>query len=155
MAMRKHPDKKVAELKQHGSLNPCPDTVRDELFQQGGFFDSRDMVQVKYEMLRRVQAEGRPVTEVAAMFGLSRPTFYKADEAYKRAGLPGLLPARPGPKGAHKLTAKLMSFIDESLAADRALGARALARMIRRRFRMKIHPRSIERALARRKKGRQ
>jgi hypothetical protein len=40
-------------------LNPSPERVTDELFQE--FFDPRDLVQVKYEMLRRVQTEGQPV----------------------------------------------------------------------------------------------
>jgi transposase len=150
----KHPDNKVTALREHGTLNTRPCDVRDRVFERGGFFDARDMVQVKYEMLRRVHAEGVSVAEATRVFGVSRPTFYKAREAYKRRGLPGLLPARRGPKGGHKLTERVITFLEKVLAADSSTNPRSLATMVRRRFRMKIHPRSIEHALARRKRGR-
>jgi hypothetical protein len=61
--------------------------------------------------------------------------------------------AKPrGPKSAHKLTAQVMAFIDARLAHDTPPGARALARAIRTELGIKVHPRSIERALARKKK---
>ena len=154
MNKSKRPDRKVTSLREHGTLNCRSREVADQLFEHGGFFDARDMVQVKYEMLRRVHAEGVSVTEATRSFGVSRPTFYKASEAYKRGGLPGLLPARRGPKGGHKLTERVVAFLEKALATDSSTNPRSLAKMVRRRFRMKVHPRSIERALARRKKGR-
>jgi hypothetical protein len=48
-------------------------------------------VQVKYEMLRRVQAEGKSVTDASAGFGFSRPSFYQALSAFERDGLAGLV----------------------------------------------------------------
>jgi hypothetical protein len=45
---------KTQALRQSGTFNPRPQDVRDELFQEKEFFDARDLVQVKYEMLRRV-----------------------------------------------------------------------------------------------------
>ena len=45
---------KTAALRRHSSLNPHPEKVRDELFLSNAFFDPCDIVQVKYEMLRRV-----------------------------------------------------------------------------------------------------
>ena len=62
------------------------------------FFDPRDRVQVKYEMVRRHQVDGRPVTEIAARFGVSRQTFYQTASAFEAHGIPGLVPKRPGPK---------------------------------------------------------
>ena len=44
-------------LREEGTLNPAPEKVRDPKFQQSEFFDPRDVVQVKYEMLRRVSVE--------------------------------------------------------------------------------------------------
>jgi len=73
-----NPDAKLQTLQQQGTLNPRPKDVSDELFVQDGFFDPRDLVQVKYEMLRRVQADGKSVTDAAASFGFSRPSFYQA-----------------------------------------------------------------------------
>src|SRR5207249_8606094 len=50
-----------------------------------------------YEMLRRRRVEGRPVTEVATAFGVSRQAFYAAETAFTAGGLPGLLPRPRGP----------------------------------------------------------
>ncbi len=60
-------------------------------FKRSDFFDARDLVQVKYEMLRRVRVEARPITESAAAFGFSRPSFYQAQSAFDLGGLSGLL----------------------------------------------------------------
>lgn len=147
-------DAKVRALQERGVLNPEPEGVMDGRFQTGGFFDARDLVQVKYEMVRRVEAEGATVTEAARAFGFSRPTFYQAYEALEKEGLAGLLPKRPGPKGAHKLTDEVMAFIDEVLEGDPGLGSEELSRSVSERFGLSVHPRSIERALARREKKR-
>jgi transposase len=83
---------------------------------------------------------------------MSRPTFYQAEAAFAREGLPGLLPKQRGPKGAHKLTATVMGFIEERLQGDGAIHARALAQEVESQLGISIHPRSIERAVVRKKK---
>jgi transposase len=133
-------------------LNRHPERVHVSLFQSHGFFDARDLVQVKYEMLRQVRAEGASKAEAAALFGLSRPTFYQAEAAFAQQGLAGLLPQQRGPKSPHKLTPEVMAFIDTQMSGERPPGARALARAIRTALGVSVHPRSIERALARKKK---
>lgn len=146
------PDEKLAALRQLGAVNPRPQDVTDELFRSSDFFDPRDLVQVKYEMLRRVSKDGLSVSRAAAAFGFSRQSFYEAQKALAGGGLPGLLPRRRGPRGAHKLTGEVLELIDEALARDSSLRARELARLVRDRFDLSVHPRSIERALARRVK---
>ena len=145
-------DRKTERLKQQGGLNRHPQRVRAPWFASGSFFDARDLVQVKYEMLRHVSVEGAEKTQAAALFGVSRPTFYQAEAAFAQEGLIGLLPRRRGPKSAHKLTPEVMVFIEARLADDTLSGARALAREIRAELGLRVHPRSIERALARKKK---
>ena len=145
-------DRKAERLKQAGGLNRHPDRVRAPWFQSGGFFDARDLVQVKYEMLRHVRVEGAEKSEAATLFGVSRPTFYQAEADFARAGLSGLLPKTRGPKGAHKLTGEVMRFIDGKLTTEHPPAARELARQIKTELGLSIHPRSIERALARKKK---
>jgi transposase len=110
------------------------------------------LVQVKYEMLRQVRIEGAEKTEAASLFGVSRPTFYQAEADFARAGLSGLLPKSRGPKGAHKLTSEVMRFIEAQRSEEEPPGARALARLIETELGVSVHPRSIERALARKKK---
>lgn len=145
---------KTAALRRHHALNPRPQAVTDTAFTTGNpFFDARDLVQVKYEMLRRVRQEERPVSQAAAAFGLSRPTFYEAQAVFDQAGLPGLVPKRPGPRRAHKLSAEVVDLVEQRRAEDPAVTSRQLAQVVQERFAVRVHPRSVERALARRKKG--
>ena len=147
-------DPKVDALQQQGALNPRSREVRDELFLEGGFFDPRDLVQVKYEMLRRVQADGKPITDAAAAFGFSRPSFYQARSAFEQDGLAGLVPHKRGPKQAHKLTEEVMQFIAEVRGEEPSIRPPELARLIRGRFGTTVHPRSVERGLRRHQKKR-
>ena len=152
--MDKEKDSKLKALRQQGTLNPRPRDVTDELFLKDSFFDPRDLVQVKYEMLRRVQSEGRSVTTAATAFGFSRPSFYQASSAFQAEGLFGLIPRRRGPKQGHKLTEEVMTFIGETLQKDPSLRAPALARLVKEQFGTIVHPRSIERSKLRRQKKR-
>ena len=154
MASARTKDGKTQALRGHGALNPHPENVADELFAECDFFDARDLVQVKYEMLRRVRVDAWPVSQSARTFGFSRVSFYEAQKAVERSGLAGLLPQRPGPRGAHKLSDEVMAFIDKARAKDVSLSSRELAGRVKERFGVSVHPRSIERALLRRQKKR-
>ena len=146
------PDPKLERLRRQGLLNPQPKRVRAPWFQSGEFFDAHDLLQTKYEMLRHVRIDGASKADAAALFGLSRPTLYQAEAAFSRAGLAGLLPRQRGPKGAHKLTDAVMHFIEQRLPNDGSIPARALAHEIESTWGLSVHPRSIERAIARKKK---
>ena len=87
-------------------------------------------------------------------FGFSRPAFYQAQSQFKQDGVTGLAKKRPGPKSAHKLTADILAFIEDKIEAGKPLRARKLAPLIKAKFGKNVHPRSIERAVARRKKKR-
>jgi transposase len=145
-------DAKFEALQQQGTLNPRPKQVRDELFLQDEFFDPRDLVQVKYEMLRRVQAEGQSVTDASANFGFSRPSFYQALSAFEQDGLAGLVPHKRGPKQAHKLTHEVLTFIGEVRQKEPPVRLPDLVKLIQERFGIRVHPRSIERSLLRHQK---
>ncbi len=154
--MAERTDAKTETLRQSGSLHPRPQRVTDALFREREFFDPEDLVQVKYEMLRRVQEDGQSVIQVARNFGFSRVAFYQALHAFQKDGLPGLVRRHPGPRHAHKLSDAVLEFIEEAQGRDRSLRARELAKMVLEKFGLSVHPRSIERALfKRRKKGRQ
>src|ERR1700758_3291301 len=88
------PDPKQAALAETRCLNPRPGQVRDE---------------------------GAPVTSAAAAFGYSRPSYYEAAAALERSGLEGLVPAKPGPRGGHKLTEEILAWAEDQLAARPAL----------------------------------
>jgi transposase len=147
-------DPKAAALVADGTLNPFPEKVADPKFQAGDFFDPRDVVQVKYEMLRRVLVENASVTEATDEYGVSRPTYYQAKANFDEAGVAGLVPKKRGPRGPHKLQGELLAFVEEHQVPGEPIRARELADMIREKFSVEVHPRTIERALAVKKTSR-
>jgi transposase len=154
MAKNKKLNSKAESLRFRGSLNRHPEKVVDPLFAGSDFFDPRDLVQVKYEMVRRVQVDRQTVSGSVASFGFSRPSFYQAQERLKRGGLPALVPQKPGPRRRHKLSAEVMAFIQELRSKDPSLRLPDLVHCILVRFGRKVHMRSVERALAHQEKKR-
>ena len=143
---------KTEALRRHGSLHPHPELVRDEMFCRNDFFDPQDAVQVKYEMLRRSRVDGWAASRAALEAGFSRPTFYEAHAAFERGGLPGLLPAKKGPRRAHKLSDVVMTFIDQEIAEHPEVSMGEIADRVFEHFGLRVHGRSIRRALLKREK---
>lgn len=139
-------------LREQGVLHPHPEAVTASLFQDASFFDAQDLIQVKYEMLRRVQAEQTTVSQASQEAGLSRPAFYQAHAGFQLGGLAGLIPHKPGPRGAHKLTAPVLEFLQRKHTAQPELTYSELAEQAAKEFGIRIHPRTIERALSRHQK---
>jgi transposase len=152
MARARTLDTKQQALQRSRLLHPHPEKVADPLFAGSTFFDPRDLLQVKYEMLRRVRVEAQPVAAVARAFGCSRQALYEAQAAFSSEGLAGLLPDKRGPRTAHKLAAHVVAFLQEVRSAEPGISSAALARLVQRRFRISVHPRSVERALLRTEK---
>jgi transposase len=136
---------KEKALRESGALNTH--LVRDGLFSDSDFFDPRDLVQVKYEMLRKVHKEAEPISSAAASFGFSRPSFYKSFGAFEREGVMGLLPRKRGPRSGHKLTAEVLAFARDLLAGEEPMGIPALLDEVEKQFGIRVHRRSLERAI--------
>jgi len=147
-------DAKLNILRKQGSANPRPEDVTDPLFRENIFFDPRDIVQVKYEMLRRVQIENASVTAAAAAFGFSRVAFYQIQKRLGKEGLPGLIPKQRGPKQGHKLSDAALALIEQALAENDSLHTSDLIELVQKRFGVAVHPTSIGRGLAKLKKKR-
>ena len=139
-------DKRRA-LEATGTFNRRFAAVRHDLFHQGNFFDPQDLLQLKYESLRAVEKDGYSMARAADEFGLSRPTLYQAQSQLQTAGLEGLLPRKRGPRNAHKLTAEVRGYLQEQSEAEPRSTARELSRRVRERFKLNLHPRTIEKAL--------
>ena len=156
MPPRSHPQSKRQALQTAGTFNPRSAKVRHALFQQSDFFDPQDLLQLKYETLRALKAEGCTIARAASDFGLSRPTIYQAQAVFAEKGVEGLLPQKPGPKHARKLTPEVRQRLQELAQAEPEIGAFELARRMLQRFNVTLHPRTIEKALqAKAKRGRQ
>jgi len=135
-------------LQAQGAAHPHPETVTDALFRGGAFFDANDLVQVKYEMLRSVEKDGRTVVEAAEAFGLSRPVYYVTRELFEREGLPGLLPRKRGPKRPHKLTEENLAVLAQAARESEHMPSGAeLTALLAERCGVIAHPRSILRRL--------
>jgi transposase len=134
------------------ALHLHPERIRDNLFQHGRFFDPNDLVQVRYEMLRRHLVERQSVTEVTQAFGISRQTFYMLLWMFQEGGLCGLLPRKRGPFGAHKCNAAILAFAAARLEECPRRSIPDLVAEIAEKFGVRIHPRTLERRLSRHKK---
>lgn len=137
-------DPKEKALRDCGTLNTHP--VTDSLFKDNDFFDPRDLVQVKYEMLRKVHKEREPIRHAAASFGFSRPSFYRTSADFEHQGIAGLLPRKRGPRGGHKLTKEVLEFIEENCKVEKPMNIASLLDEVERRFGIRVHRRSLERA---------
>jgi len=141
-------------LRRHGTLNAQPESVTQPLFQNSDFFDPDDLLQVKYEMLRQVHVDQNSISEAARAFGFSRPSFYQAQSAFQQDGVVGLLPHKRGPQAGHKLTGEVMELVAQQQSEDASLTPEQLAAAVQKRFRVQVHPRSIQRRLRAEKKRR-
>ena len=100
-----------------------------------------------HEQSNTLFAQSREIaTDATSLFALSRPTFYAAQTTWERAGIVGLLPESTGPRHAHKLTEELIAQL-QPLA--RTMSPPQLALWVQEHYHLTVHPRSIERALAR------
>ena len=139
-------------LKKAGTLNRKPEDVRDPLFATGDFFDARDLLQVRYEMVRLVQQDRATLAQAAARFGVSRSTCFRMVKSFESGGLQGLIPARRGPRRPHKITLEMLRFVDDYRSRHGRVGARRLVPLIEAELGVTVHPRGLEKALDRAKK---
>jgi transposase len=144
---------KPERLARTGSLNAKSQNVSDDLFMQHEFFDARDLMQVKYEMVRRVQVDNWSVSDAAKSFGFSRVAFYQIQKAIDEGGLSGIVPKKRGPKSAYRLTEGVLRFMENKLLENDQLKAARLAELIEEKFGFRLHVRTIEKALQHRKKN--
>ena len=150
--MKKPLGRKRDRLREVGLLHPRPALVLDPRFADSAFFDPRDILQVRYEMVRLVRADDCTFAEAARRFGVSLPTCFRAARAFAEQGLHGLVPRRRGPRGPHKITPAILAFVDQHRARHGPVSTIQLAPLILRRFGVSLHPRGLDKALARRKK---
>ena len=149
MADRHDQTEKQDRLRKAGTLNRTPEKVSDPMFAVGDFFDARDLLQVRYEMVRLVRLGEATLAQAAARFGVSRPTCFRVVKAFDGGGLQELIPAQRGPRGPHKISPEMLRFVEDYRARHGRVGARRLAPLIEAEFGVRVHPRGLEKALER------
>ena len=73
--------------------------------------------------------------------------YYQAKANLEKAGIAGLVPKKPGPRGPHKIQGEVLAFLKKRLVPGEPIRARALAKLIRKEFGVEVHPRTIERVV--------
>ena len=141
---------KQDRLRKSGTLNSRPERVSDPRFRNSEFFDPRDLLQVRYELLRR--ARRLPLAEAARRFGVSVSTCVRLRRLFRDGGLQALVPGRRGPRGPSKITDEVLEYVVRCRERHGPLGSRRLVPLIKERFGISVHPRSLDRALLRGKK---
>lgn len=145
-------NKKIDVLREANACNHNPEKVVDPLFLEDAFFDANDIVQVKYEMLRRQRADKMPVQSIARSFGFSKVTFYEAQQAFEQEGVLGLQPKKRGPKQRHKLIPEIIEFAKKKIQQDSNLRTDDLLAQIQQQYGVSLHKRTLERGLSGKKK---
>lgn len=154
MSKKTFVDSKLKILEGNGSFNKNAGKVKDLVFQNNPFFDAKDIVQVKYEMLRAVEKDQQPVIKTAKTFGFSRVSYYKTFNDFKSNGMEGILPRKRGPQKAHKLTPEIMDFINEKTTNNPSITKKELVNILENDKGIKIHKRTLEKNLTGSKKKR-
>jgi transposase len=134
-------------LKRNGSFNKNHENVSAGIFNTTPFFDKRDIVQVKYEMIRAASKKEGSITEIADLYGFSRKSYYQISKAFETDGLCALLPKKTGPKGASKLNPDVMEFIDSFIASHKNAKSKEISAALEIEKGIKVHPRTIYRHL--------
>lgn len=135
---------RLRALQAAGLSHPRPTEVTAALFDGSKpFFLAQDKVQVKYEMLRAHLVDGWSVTHAAEAHGYSRAAFYLVEASFEEKGMGGLLDERRGRRGPLKLTAEMTAWLRR---ADPEVSGAELAAELERRFGVRLHRRTVERA---------
>lgn len=90
------------------------------------------------------------MTEASDEYCVSRPTYYQTKANFDTAGIAELVPAKPSPRGPHKIDDDALAFLRARLVPGEPVRARELAEVVRRGLDIELHPGTIERALKKR-----
>jgi hypothetical protein len=132
-------------LRRARCLHLTPERVQDERFiEQPDFFDPKDIVQVKYELLRRCEVEGRDVAPTCLEFGFSRTTYYKVQQAFLDGGLPALMGRPRGRLKPIKVTDILRGYLIAEKAKNPKLSAREMVPALEERYHVQLSERMIQ-----------
>ncbi len=135
-------------LLEAGLVHPSPELVTAVAFlEHPEFFAAIDKVQVKYEMLRAHALDGLSVVAAAERHGYSRASFYLVQRAFEGSGMVGLIDERPGRRGPVKVSAEVLAFLRARLRERPATSGAELARDVERVLGVRLHRRTVERAL--------
>ncbi len=140
-------DTKIQFLKNEGLINPKPERVRYKLFKSNDFFDSMDLPQVRYEMIRTARTESISVTEACRLFGFSREYFYKLERNFMMRGFVALLGSQKGRRPLIALNNEIVNMIIYRKIDNPDLSGEDLRKEIMRIYKLDCSRRTVERII--------
>jgi transposase len=138
---------KEDSLLKNNCFNRNHENVTAGVFGGSPFFDCRDIVQVKYEMVRAADNAEGTVADISRSFGFSRKSYYQINEAFQAGGLQALVPKKTGPKKPTKLTPEAAGFIESYLGNKPGAKSSEVSAALEAETGVRIHPRTIYRHL--------
>ena len=134
-------------MRENGSFNSNYGKVTAGLFESSPFFDKKNIVQVKYEMVRAATNGEGSISEIAGAHGFSRKTYYQVSKSLEAGGLCALVPKKTGPKGPLKLKEDVSAFVDAFHAEHGDAGPSEISAALEAETGVRVHPRTIYRYL--------
>jgi len=138
---------KDENLKKSGYFNKNHANVTAGIFDSSPFFDKRDIVQVRYEMIRAASNNEGSVAVIADAYGFSRKSYYQVSKAFQSGGLFALIPKKKGPKRPSKLNAETSAFINTFCEEHKNAKSSEISDALEAEKGVKVHPRNIYRHL--------
>ena len=135
----------------NGTYNRKHEKVKNEKFFTHSFYDSMDIVQVKYEMLKDAAVGNRVIAQIADDYGFSRASFYKIKDAFDSKGLSALVPEKTGPKKPKKLTESHQEYIDRYVSEKPKASSNEIAMSLKKDKGIGISKRTVERYRSKKK----
>jgi transposase len=142
---------KKDKLRKNGTFNKNHGRVRKDKFQEGGFYDPMDIVQVRYEMVKESYDGDSAVGQVADDYGISRSAFYGIRKKFEEGGLAALIPERTGPKTARKFTGDLQEYVTGRMAEDPKASLSMIVADMERETGVRVSRRTVERFRSKKK----
>ena len=138
---------KEDRLKASNTFNPDYDKISDPKFSIDSIMDPRDLLQVRYELVRSVEYDNTPITHAAEEYGVSERTARRYIQSMKAGGLSALIPGKSGPSGPSVLKQEVCDFIDAYVASHPRASGKKVCDAIAQSMNISVGQRTVERYL--------
>ncbi len=144
---------KQSRLKESNTFNTNSDKITARIFADNRLMDPQDLLQVRYEMVRAIECEDRPIREICEEYGVSPSTARRYRDDLRRGGLIALVPEQKGPSGPTKLTKEAAEFIDAYLDESPGSSGGKIHNALESRLHLGLSKRTVERYLSKKGQG--
>lgn len=142
---------KEESLKSSNTYNPKSNRINAPCFADNEMMDPHDLLQVRYEMVRSIELDNKPIKDICSEFGVSASTARRYVKDLKEGGLIALVPEKKGPSGPTKLSKEAAGFIDNYLKEFPKASGGKVHRALETKLHTGVSKRTVERYLL--KKG--